>query len=854
MIGSLHSRFWALVLAAGLAVPLASAQALDGGWPRTLPVDAGMVTIYEPQVDGMDGDVIRYRAALAWRPSADAEPIFGAGWFESKVDIDRSQRIVRPQNLELTNTRFPAGTADLQPGLSAALAEQAPRWNLDYSLDRLDAALEAAAAEQQAVQQLNTAPPRIIYRDRPALLVQLDGDPVLRTIEDSPYQAVINTPYPLISDGKRYYLNAARGVWYQADRALGPYRFEASPPAGIVAMVKPDEAVPAESAAGTAGQAPAEPVTAANAPEIVVATEPAELIVTEGPAAFVPLVDDLLVLQNSEDDVFMHLGSQQYYIVLAGRWYRAKSLNGPWAWQAADQLPPAFADIPQTSDQADSRVYVAGTPEAEEAVLDAQLPQTAAVERGPVDIEVEYDGEPDFEPVDGTDELRYAANSGATVLQSDRQYYLVEDGVWYVSDMPNGPWEVSAYRPAAVNTIAPTSPVYNVRYVYIYDRTPSVVYVGYTPGYLGSYVYYNTVVYGTGWHYRPWVSPYYYYPRPSTWGYHVGYNPWSGWSYGLSWNWGWYGGSYGGWSPYYASYYSGGYWHHDHYWHHRHYSYWGPRGYRPRPPRHYRDHYYHGGGDRYAYDRHDNLYRDARQRAPVARTRDNPPHQWARDGKSSARDRYYAGPDKWDRQRTQPVKPSDLHMKARLRDANREASRKLLVADSSGNVRPQASTRPAKTVSPAYTAKQRQSRFKAPQSAKASRPSARAAAPAQQQKAVPPQKAVRAQTMDRPQKAVPQQKAVPSQKAAPQRRAVQPQRAAPQPKAAPQRKAVEQQREAPQRKAVQQQRSFQQPKAAPQQRAAPAREPRASSAERAPRGNEREAGGSRKERSRDRRD
>ncbi len=63
---------------------------------------------------------------------------------------------------------------------------------------------------------------------------------------------------------------------------------------------------------------PVEKVTAANAPEIVVATTPTELIVTEGPAAFVPLVDDLLVLSNTSDDVFMHISTQQYYVVLAG--------------------------------------------------------------------------------------------------------------------------------------------------------------------------------------------------------------------------------------------------------------------------------------------------------------------------------------------------------------------------------------------------------------------------------------------------------------------------------------------------------------------------------------------------------
>ncbi|MGB5292001.1 MAG: hypothetical protein WBN41_11195, partial [Lysobacterales bacterium] len=251
--------------------------------------------------------------------------------------------------------------------------------------------------------------------------------------------AVINTPYPLISDGKYYYLNAAKDVWYRARKATGPYQFAPTPPTDIAAMVNPDDESTAESE-------PGEPITAANAPEIVVSTEPAELVVTEGPAAFVPLVDDLLVLQNSDDDVFMHVSTQKFYIVLAGRWYQADSLTGPWAYQAADNLPKAFADIPRDSNQADSRVYVAGTEEAKDAVLDAQVPQTAAVKRGEVDLEVKYDGEPVYQAVDGTD-LVYIQNTGSTVLVSGGLYYLVEEGVWYVSSSPNGPWQVSDHRP-----------------------------------------------------------------------------------------------------------------------------------------------------------------------------------------------------------------------------------------------------------------------------------------------------------------------------------------------------------------------------------------------------------------------
>ena len=673
-------------LAAGLPILLAQ----ENDWPRTLPLEQGTVTIYQLQVEELEGDVLRYRAALAYRASRKSEPVFGAGWFESPVDIDKANGVVHPTSLNVTQTRFPAGTADIETQLAAALVQESPDWNLDFSVAELDAALKQSEAESLAAQNLNTAPPLVIYRDNPALLVSLDGDPVLREIENSELEAVINTPYPLIYDGKRYHLNVARGVWYRSNKATGPYQYDARPPEDIVKMVDDGDA-------GAAEDAPAEPITAKNAPEIVVTTEPAELVVTDGPAAFVPLVDDLLVLQNSDDDVFMHVGSQKYYIVLAGRWYESSSLNGPWDFRAADQLPPAFANIPEQSAQADSRVYVAGTEEAEAAVLDAYVPQTAAVARGEVDIDVQYDGNPVYQPVDGTD-LTYIANTGSTVLVADGLYYLVEDGVWYVSASPNGPWQVAIQRPAQVDTIMPTSPVHNVRYVQVYDVTPNVVYVGYTPGYVGSYVYGPTLVYGSGWNYQPWVSPYYYYPRFSTWGFNVSYNSWSGWNFGLSW----------GWGPFSVGYYSGGYWHHGHRWHNRHYGRHGPRGYRSRPA-HYGRHGY--GRNRYAHndygrggrdgrggrggrggdepgrggnrghtnpERHDNLYRDSGQRARIADSRDVQRGP-ARNGADTRQKR-------GDRSRIGPVTPTELRTKADIRNANYAAKQNRLVADNSGTV------------------------------------------------------------------------------------------------------------------------------------------------------------------------
>ena len=69
----------------------------------------------------------------------------------------------------------PAGTDDVQSELASVLQQQSPGWNLDFSLDELQASLKATEAESLAAEKLNTSPPRVIYRDRPALLVSMDG-------------------------------------------------------------------------------------------------------------------------------------------------------------------------------------------------------------------------------------------------------------------------------------------------------------------------------------------------------------------------------------------------------------------------------------------------------------------------------------------------------------------------------------------------------------------------------------------------------------------------------------------------------------------------------------------------------
>ena len=83
-----------------------------------------------------------------------------------------------------------------------------------------------------------------------------------------------------------------------------------------------------------------------------------------------------------------------------------------------------------------------------------------------------------------------------------------------------GPWAVATAVPAAIYTIPTTCPIHYVTYAYVYGYTPQVVYVGYTPGYMGTVVAPGgVVVYGTGYYYPPVVVGTTYVSYPPTYGY-----------------------------------------------------------------------------------------------------------------------------------------------------------------------------------------------------------------------------------------------------------------------------------------------------------------------------------------------
>jgi hypothetical protein len=160
-------------------------------------------------------------------------------------------------------------------------------------------------------------------------------------------------------------------------------------------------------------------------------------------------------------------------------------------------------------------------------VIANSIPQTAVVKPADAKLEVRYDGAPKFKSIGGAKDLEYCTNSAQPVILVGqlRAYWSVSNGVWFTSTSSLGPWAVATSVPPVIYTIPTSSPIHYVTYVRVYGTGPGgVVYVGYTPGYMGTCVSpEGVVVYGTGYYYPAYVSTTVWYGYPPTYGYGAGF-------------------------------------------------------------------------------------------------------------------------------------------------------------------------------------------------------------------------------------------------------------------------------------------------------------------------------------------
>jgi len=525
-------------------VTAASAQAPDVAWPREVKApDGSAITVYQPQVERWADNNLSGRAAVSVLPPGAKEPSYGVIELAARTEIDKSSDLVTLSALRITKTSFPgASEQDVQKYVAALRgAVTKDRWPLSAQALQANLAVVQARSKQKTLPVKNE-PPQILFRTAPSMLVLVDGEPALRPAKGAvSLWRAINTSALLLQDAstKTWYLWAV-GRWWESKALDSGWLVSATAPPALeqarAALAKEFDPLEGKDAEG-------KPVFEPGVvPQMLVATKPTELLQSKGEPKFSPIPNtQLLYMSNSTSDIFMELGTQTYYVLISGRWFSAKALTGPWSFVAGKSLPADFAKIPPEHQVADVLASVSNTPQANEAAIANQIPQTATVQRDVQPTPVAYDGgAPQWKAIDGTP-LQYAYNTGVPVIQIDpKTYYMAQNGVWFAATAPAGPWKVAATVPSVIYTIPPSSPLHYVTYVRVYSSTPTTVFVGYTPGYYGTVLSSDgVVVYGTGYYYPPYVGAVYYPPPYYTYGYGAGFTV--GFFFGFAMGGGWHG-------------------------------------------------------------------------------------------------------------------------------------------------------------------------------------------------------------------------------------------------------------------------------------------------------------------------
>lgn len=517
-----------LMVIAALQSPSIEADPVDElDYPRIEHFEQGSVTVDFPSIESWKD----FLFLEAWLPvevrlQSDNKSRVGAVKVQAITDIDFEQRTVRISGPSLLEIKFTdADTSDEVTGLAAMAFKGSGRTvPLDVLLRLLPEDFQVPE-QPGGIPELNFEPPVIMVSESPLKLLSIDKEPIRAQIEGTSLEFVVNTNWSVFynQNNERWYV-LNDGAW-QTNNYLsdGGWTVTEDLPEDFAKLAANNEWAEVQQA--LPAKKPASPPK-----PFIISLEVTELIQLDGSPRLSAIADTgIYHVRNTQSDLFKFEG--RWYFLVSGRWFTNDDLNG--AWQYVKNLPDAFARIPSDHKMGHVLYSVPGTRQAKLALIEAALPHRTSVAKGSgAHLEVSWAGEPRFEAIEST-QLKRGLNTPYQVIKHNNFYYLCYEGAWYLSDSPEGSWQVALHVPDEIYRIPATDPAFNVTFVKLdedLESTDDKVNYSYSSGYTGSFSTTVSVVYGTGWYYPSSMywgvgpMPMYWRHRP-TYGYNMGYNP-----------------------------------------------------------------------------------------------------------------------------------------------------------------------------------------------------------------------------------------------------------------------------------------------------------------------------------------
>ena len=184
---------------AGAAPAAAPAADPDGGWPRAyLTPSGGQLLLYQPQIASWDNQkrMVGY-GAVSYQPKGAAEA--GARHDQGRERHDgvggRAAREVREVPSHRGEVQYPR--RDQTREVVGTISDGIPDQERVIALDRVLAHLDTSEIIPKNVEGVKADPPPIFFSTKPAVLVNIDGDPIWSPIKDNDLKYAVNTNWDL---------------------------------------------------------------------------------------------------------------------------------------------------------------------------------------------------------------------------------------------------------------------------------------------------------------------------------------------------------------------------------------------------------------------------------------------------------------------------------------------------------------------------------------------------------------------------------------------------------------------------------------------------------------------------------
>ncbi len=226
-----------------------------------------------------------------------------------------------------------------------------PLWRLARVVPLV--ALCAIATARTLAADQSADPPRLLFADRPAILVLIDGDPVYRPIRGTDLERIVNTkPFIVRDTAGIHYMKVFDG-WMESYGFRGMWSVAGVPPPGAKqALRRTAAAQTVDLLNGAAARTSGKPrvLDDETAPAVFISTEPAVLIVTDGPPRFATVAGTSLeYVENTSANIFKEPTDEELYVLVSGRWFSAWTTDGPWEPVSRSDLPSDILAIPDNS-------------------------------------------------------------------------------------------------------------------------------------------------------------------------------------------------------------------------------------------------------------------------------------------------------------------------------------------------------------------------------------------------------------------------------------------------------------------------------------------------------------------------